>query len=171
MTLLHVMKDILLTLLTLGGIWHMIGGRRAFRNPWVYGSLLLGLVGSAGLLGLSFLLRDSSHELSDWLGDFSFALLLCGAGWAWAAGMRRLEAVNKLLGDAAPDDASTQPYDDDADEMAVLMGSERLAALHSLIAPLGGAPGYAWLTPEWVDARLDRLRGQLTAAREELRDG
>jgi hypothetical protein len=165
------MKYIILTLFMLACIWHMIGGRRAFRNPWVYGSLLLGLVGSAGLLGLSSLLRDSSHELSDWLGDFSFALLLCGTGWAWAAGMRRVEAVNKLLGDAAPDDANTKPYDAEADEMAVHMGPERLAALHSLIAPLGGAPGYEWLTPEWVDARLERLSGPLPAARHELRDG
>ena len=141
---------------TLAAVWRSTDGRRAFRNPWVGGAVIAGLVCAIGCLIGAFVVRGRNSELSGVLAVTAFVVFLIGCGAAKLEAERRREEVRRLIsldGAEIPEEA---PFVPAADQMFAAMGPDRMLALRQLISRTGGAPGYDWLTVDWVDAQMAR---------------
>jgi hypothetical protein len=143
------------------------GGRRAFRHRRVQAAIV------AGAAGALLLVAGARHHLNR---DLRFDLymlavvaFLGGLGVAWGIASRRAAriagivlqdpsfSVDKFQSQQA---AAFYMFADDplseieADDLSARLSRAELEELLRLIEPIGGAPGFSWLTPAWVRNEL-----------------
>lgn len=147
--------------------WTLIGGRRGLRNRWVWGLIVVGVLGLVAAF-LEAFRQDRVHEglasprpggLTAIIIIGGMSLAVIGLGWSVLAAIRRDRRIGMLLRFPEMEiDPETAGDDDFIREQAEALALRpNMEALLKLIEPTGGAPEYDWLTPEWVREQLQVL--------------
>lgn len=147
-----------------------MGSQRGFRNPWVIGWLTLTLCLIVMFILLNTgVLRIPSSDRSIVRGFLFGSMLLAFitpflAVWA---GFRHQHRIDRILGVLGREEMM---HDDSEVETALIREHvegirdlDTLRSLRPVIARTRGAPQYDWLTPEWLEERIEAIRiGRIT---------
>lgn len=168
-SIISVVEEGFLLVVALLVIVGCIGGRRGLRNPWVYGPLFV----SAGAfffgLYLAYLADHrppgSIHRPQNGPEMVVTAIvvgcILTGPIVAAIAGVRRGNRIDRLLHlpemRLDPEHAlqDLNWHSERVRHLAeTLVTTDDLNALLPLVRQMDGAPGYNWLTEEWIRERI-----------------
>lgn len=142
-----------------------MGSWRGLRNPWVLGWLVL-MVCSWLALGLltGGALPLPSGERAVMLNVLLVVLMLACTTplMAMWAGFRHQHRIDCRLGIFGREELTHKDSDAEAALIRAHVESIRdldtLRAVQPIIAQTGGAPQFDWLTPEWLEERIEAIR-------------
>lgn len=155
--------------------WKLIGGRGGLRNPWVSVPIVLAVLGFVAAAAETAridrvragLVSPRPEGVSATIVLVGLCTAVIGIGVTSLAGFRRDRRISQLL--RVPDmeiDSEAQLDDDDLirRQAEALARRPEMEELLTLVERTDGGGGYAWLTADWVRARLDALPAELPCA-------
>jgi hypothetical protein len=141
------------------GNWH------GLRNPWVIGWLVLMICSwiTLGLLTGGMLpLPISERSVVRTVILVVLVLSLTTPFMAVWAGFRHQDRIDRILGISGREDLTHKRGDIEAalirEHVESIRDLDTLRAVQPIIARTGGAPQYPWLTPEWLEDRIEGIR-------------
>jgi hypothetical protein len=142
-----------------------MGSWRGLRNPWVRGwlalascSILALVLLSGGVLPLPTIDRSILRNLL----LVVMILALTTPFMAVWAGFRHQHRIDRILGVFGREEIMDADSDAEAalirEHAEALRDLDTLRELQPIVARTGGAPQYPWLTPEWLEDRIEGIR-------------
>ncbi len=140
-----------------------MGSWRGLRNPWVIGWMLVVALMAFAVLTFEMLppfIRQATPVRAMFLG---VVLLGVAAPWlALWAGLRHQHRIDRILGvigrEGVPNEASDVAAALIRHHVESIRDLDTLRRLQPAVARTNGAPQYDWLTPAWIEDRIEAIR-------------